>query len=67
VTNPQYVNKLITLLSSGGKASAKAELALNIMVSEIIDEMSEGEREVAVQYVEQQLARMLTSDQTQGQ
>ncbi len=67
VTNPQYVNKLITLLSSGGKASANAELALNIMVSEIIDEMSEGEREVAVQYVEQQLARMLTSDQTQGQ
>ena len=47
MTNPQYVNKLITLLSSGGKASAKAELALNIMVSEIIDEMSEGEREVA--------------------
>ena len=67
VTNPQYVNKLITLLSAGGKASANAELALNIMVSEIIDEMSEGEREVAVQYVEKQLARMLTSDQTQGQ
>lgn len=67
VTNPQYVNKLITLLSAGGKASANAELALNIMVSEIIDEMSEGEREAAMQYVERQLAGMLTSDQPQGQ
>jgi hypothetical protein len=67
VTNPQYVNKLITLLSAGGKVSAQAELALNIMVSEIIDEMSEGERQVALQYVEQQMAGMLTSDQPQGQ
>lgn len=67
VTNPQYVNKLIGLLSSGGKASANADLAVNIIVSEIIDEMSEGERQIAVQYIENQLASMLTSEQQQGQ
>jgi len=61
VTNPQYVNKLIAALSAGGKARASADVAMNIMVSEIIDEMSEGEREMAMKYLEQQLAGMLTS------
>ena len=67
VTNPQYVNKLIAALSAGAKQRASADLAINIMVSEIIDEMSEGERQAAVQYLERKLAGMLTSDQPQGQ
>jgi len=65
VTNPQYVNKLIAALSAGGKTRASADVAMNIMVSEIIDEMSEGEREMAMKYLEQQLAGMLTSETPQ--
>ena len=67
VTNPKYVNQLITMLKSGAKDRYGAELALGVMVSEILNKMSEEERTVVIAQTEQMLANMLTSEQQQGQ
>ena len=54
VTNPQYVNRLIAIKKGGKeKAGAAADVALNILVSEVVDEMSEQGRAEAVKQLEQ--------------
>ena len=56
VTNPQYVNRLIAIKKSGKeKAGATMDVALNILVSEVIDEMSEQGRAEATRQLEQML------------
>lgn len=56
VTNPQYVNRLIAIKKGGKeKAGAAADVALNILVSEVIDEMSEQGRAEATKQLEQML------------
>jgi hypothetical protein len=56
VTNPQYVNRLIAIKKSGKeKAGTAVDVALNILVSEVIDEMSEQGRAEAARQLEQML------------
>jgi hypothetical protein len=66
VTNPQYINRLITIKKTGkGKSGVSAEIALNILVSEVIDEMSEIERGEAIRHVEQMLLRQTSPAQAE--
>lgn len=56
VTNPQYVNRLIAIKKGGKeKSGAAMDVALNILVSEVIDEMSEQGRAEATKQLEQML------------
>lgn len=56
VTNPQYVNRLIAIKKGGKeKAGTAMDVALNILVSEVIDEMSEQGRAEATKQLEQML------------
>ena len=56
VTNPQYINRLIAIKKGGKeKAGTAMDVALNILVSEVIDEMSEQGRAEATRQLEQML------------
>lgn len=51
VTNPQYANKLIMLAKTGQKDPYKTELALTFLLSDVIEGMTEQERQELTNYI----------------
>lgn len=67
VTNPQYVNKLIMLTKQGKKDPIKTEIAIQAIVSDVLDAMTDAEKADIVDYLSQQAQEQIVGKTEQEQ